>query len=139
MQKTQTAGLRPWVVLALLVVLALAGCGRRGALSGKSLKVEGRQATAIKQLIEKAVDLTREGNEGAVMSLLKKDLPKAGQAAVLNTLRKLAEAEGWEVQGVQRFGDAYFRATVELQGGSVDAVTVNVLEEGERYVLTGGG
>ena len=137
----QAIGRVPWgrVAAALLVTLLVVGCGGKKTLRGKTIKVDGRESAAIKELIEKAVGLAKGGKDRALMSLLKKDLPKAGQATILNTLKKLAEADGWDLQGVERFGDAYFRATLKLEGGAGGAVTVNVLEDGKRYVLTGGG
>ena len=126
-------------VVVLLAALLLAGCRGRKTLDGRKVSLKDNDVQAMAKLIEKATGLIDEGKEKQVLRLTKKDLPKAGQATVVATLKKVAAAETWEIQRVQRFGDAYFRATVVLDGDSPASVTVSFLNEGGHLVLPGGG
>ena len=126
-------------VVVLLAALLLAGCRGRKTLGGRKVSLEDNDVQAMAELIKKATGLIDEGKEKPVLSLTKKDLPKAGQAMVVAALKKVAAAETWEIERVQRFGDSYFRATVVLGGESPASVTISFLKEDGRLVLTGGG
>ena len=123
----------------LLVVLVVAGCGSKKALSGEAVDVDDEEVQAMAALIEQAAGLLAEGKERQVLRLTKKDLPKAGEATVMAALKKVAGAETWEIERVQRFSESYFRATVKLGDGPVGSVTVNFLKQDDRLVFTGGG
>jgi len=137
----RTSGHRGWGrgVVVCLAALLLAGCRGGKTLGGRQVSLKDEDVKAMTELIEKATDLIDEGKEKRVLRLTKKDLPKAGQATVVAALKKVAAAETWQIDRVQRFGDAYFRATVLLGGDSSASVTVSFLKEGGRLVLTGGG
>ena len=126
-------------VVVLLAALLIIGCRGRKTLGGRKVSLKDNDVQAMAELIEKATGLIDEGKEKRVLSLTKKDLPKAGQATVVATLKKVAAAETWEIERVQRFGDSYFRATVVLGGESPASVTISFLKEDGRLVLTGGG
>lgn len=126
-------------LVGLLMVLVVAGCGSKKTLSGEAVDLDDEEVQAMAALIEKAADLLVEGKEKRVVRLTKKDLPKAGEATVMAALRKVAGAETWEIERVQRFSESYFRATVKLGDGPVGSVTVNFLKQDDRFVFTGGG
>ncbi len=126
-------------LVGLLMVLVVAGCGSRKTLSGEAVDLDDEEVQAMAALIEKAAGLLAEGKEKQALRLTKKDLPKAGEATVMAALKKVAGAETWEIERVERFSESYFRATVKLGGGPVGSVTVNFLKQDDRLVLTGGG
>lgn len=129
-----------WAGALLLVALVLlTGCRGRRTLSGKTVATDDDQVKAFTQLIEKAIGLIRAGKEKQVLALAKKDLPRAEQAAVVATLKKVARAQAWRVERVQRFGKSYFRVLLSLDGNEPRKVTVNFLRQDDRIVFTGGG
>ncbi len=139
MRGTRDYGRWAGALAGLLVVLVVAGCGGKKALSGEAVDLDDEEVQAMAALIEQAAGLFAEGKEKQVLRLTKKDLPKAGEATVMAALRKVAGAEAWEIERVQRFSESYFRATVKLGDGPVASVTVNFLKQDDRFVFTGGG
>jgi len=129
---------RPWP-LVLAVALLLLGCRGRGTLEGRGVSLDSDEVRSMTELIEKAIGLIDDGKGREVLRLTKKDLPKAGQATVVATLKKVAAADTWEIGKVQRFGESYLRAAVNLGGQPPASVTINFLEQDERLVFTGGG
>lgn len=129
-----------WVGTAALVALVLAGgCRGRKTLTGKTVTGDEDVVQPLTELIDKAVELIRTGKEKQVLGFTKQDLPKAEQASVVAALKKVAAADSWEVERVQRFGEAYFRATLSLTGKEAKEVTINFLRQDDRIVFTGGG
>jgi len=127
-------------VAAVLVGLLLVGCRGKKTLTGSTLGLESEEALAVQELVEKAVDMIAAGNQRRVQALLKKDLPRGEQAAVMATLTKIASAQGWEIEGMERFTRDYFRAAIVLRGGGGPSkVTLAVLRQGDGFVFTGGG
>ena len=127
------------LLVGLLAAACVAGCGRGRALAGKSLSPEGDEAAAIKELVEQATALIEAGQHKRVERLMKQGLPKVEQATIMGTVKKVAEADSWQIEEVERFGKSYFRATLRFGGREGEGVTVNVLREDDRFVLTGGG
>jgi hypothetical protein len=126
-------------VVAVLVLTLCLGCGGRKVLTGKDISPAAKEAVAITDLITKAASLVAQGKEQQVFALMKGELPKAEQAAVMAALKKLSRTPGWKVERVSRFTPAYFRAMVSLEGGPEKSVTINLLRQDSSFVFTGGG
>ena len=126
-------------VAAVLAFSLTVGCGGRKTLSGKDVSLEAKEAVAITDLITKAAGLVSQGKDQQVLALMKKDLPKAEQAAVIATLKKVSRARAWKVEQVSRFSPSYFRALVSLEGEPTGSVTINFLRQDDRLAFTGSG
>jgi hypothetical protein len=138
----RTTGRRPWgrAVTAVAVGLLVVGCRGKRTLTGSTVGLDSEEVSAVRELIENAVELIQAGKARRAQALLKKDLPKGEQAAVMAPLTKVASAQDWEVEGAQRFTKDYFRVAIVLRGGEGPSkVRVAVLRQGERLVFTGGG
>lgn len=138
---TRATGRRRWGrgVAALLALTLAFGCGGRKTLSGKEVSPDAKEAGAIADLIKQAAGLAGQGKDQQVLALMKKDLPKAEQAAVMATLKKVSRARAAKVEQVSRFSPSYFRALVSLEGEPTKSVTINLLRQDDGFVFTGGG